>query len=954
MPPGYGQGTHARAGCDTGTVDVASLLASPATADAIERCADPNAAREALIRIVEAHPEAGERVRDDLELVEGLVAIACASRALTNAIVGDGSLVAVVGDRPSLAKERTVAEYEGAAGDAGTGTDATGAALRRWKRREYLRIATRDLLHLADLPAVGRELAALAGVCLESAVSLTTPMLPFTVIGMGKLGGSELNYASDIDVLFVSEGDGDEAERVARAVLSVMTTPTPDGIVFRTDPDLRPEGRAGALVRSVDGYRAWYERWARPWEFQALIKARPVAGDCDLGESFMELIGPFVWPDVLDPEAIREARAMKARAEAELQRKGLSDRELKRGRGGIRDVEFAVQLLQRVHGREDTSIRSRSTLDALDQLAAGGYIRSSDASRLAGAYTFLRTVEHRLQLWDEQQTHTLPSDPDALTRLARVLGYRDAPGATAVEAFETAQRGHQTTVRSIHERLFFAPILETLAGSGALSAAAAEERLVAFGFHDAEHTRAALRELTQGLTRRSRLMQQLLPVILDWLSGTPDPDLGLLQLRKLAEGPTRAAALATTFGTKPSAAERACRVLGSSRWVGDLLLRQPEVVELLGNDGWLVHERERALLIEGALETLRWREGSDARRQGLRRFKRRQLLRIASRDLLGLAPIESTTRELADIADACVEAALRSLEPTIPFAVIGLGRLGGHELSYASDIDVLFVYDGDGAAAFDAAEQTAGALVKEIGQTTSEGQTFRIDANLRPEGKQGPLARSLDGYRQYYERWALTWEFQSLLRARAVAGDPEVAARFLAMIEPFVFRDPFPPEEAREVRRIKARVERERIPPGEDPQFHLKLGKGSLTDIEFTVQLLQLEHGATHPDVREPSTRVALEKLRDAGLLENDDERILSEAYRFCERARNARYLIMGSPGEALPTGADATRLARLLGYTHSPEAELRDDYRRVTRRARRVVERVFYGRGGTEPAEVS
>ena len=231
-----------------------------------------------------------------------------ASRALTTALVGDGSLITVVGDEPSLAKERTTAEYEAAAGDAGAGTDTTGAALRRWKRREYLRIATRDLLHRADLPAVGRELAALAAVCLDSAVSLAAPALPFTVIGMGKLGGSELNYASDIDVLFVSDGDGDEAERVARAVLSVMTTPTADGIVFRTDPDLRPEGRAGALVRSVDGYRAWYERWARPWEFQALIKARPVAGDSDLGESFMELIGPFVWPDVLDPEAIREAR----------------------------------------------------------------------------------------------------------------------------------------------------------------------------------------------------------------------------------------------------------------------------------------------------------------------------------------------------------------------------------------------------------------------------------------------------------------------------------------------------------------------------------------------------------------------------------------------------------------------------------------------------------------------
>jgi glutamate-ammonia-ligase adenylyltransferase len=232
----------------------------------------------------------------------------------------------------------------------------------------------------------------------------------------------------------------------------------------------------------------------------------------------------------------------------------------------------------------------------------------------------------------------------------------------------------------------------------------------------------------------------------------------------------------------------------------------------------------------------------------------------------------------------------------------------------------------------------------EIGATTAEGQTFRIDANLRPEGKQGPLARSFDGYRQYYEKWALTWELQSLLRARVVAGDRDLATRFLALVEPFVYRDPFPPDAAREVRRIKARVERERIPPGEDPEFHLKLGRGALTDVEFTVQLLQLEHGSAHPEVRAAATTDALHRLRDAGVLDGESAAVLADAYRFCERARNTRYLVMGQPGDALPTGAPAARIARLLGYGHRPETELRDDFRRVTRRARRVVERLFYG----------
>jgi glutamate-ammonia-ligase adenylyltransferase len=319
-------------------------------------------------------------------------------------------------------------------------------------------------------------------------------------------------------------------------------------------------------------------------------------------------------------------------------------------------------------------------------------------------------------------------------------------------------------------------------------------------------------------------------------------------------------------------------------------------------------------------------------------------LRIAARDVLGLAPIETTARELASLAEACLEAALAALEPELTFAVIGMGRLGGRELSYGSDIDVLFVYDGDGPDDAAEAERIASGLMAEIGATTADGQTFRIDANLRPEGKQGPLARSFSGFAQYYEQYALPWEFQSLLRARPVAGNRDLGTRFMDLVEPHVFRDPFPEADAQEIRRVKVRVERERIPPGEDPQFHLKLGKGALTDIEFTVQLLQLQHGAADPSVRAASTTEAIARLHAAGVLDHDDAETLDAAYRFCERARNARYLVTGKPGDALPSEADATRTARLLGYLQHPQAELRDDFRRLTRRARLVVERVFYG----------
>jgi glutamate-ammonia-ligase adenylyltransferase len=909
---------------------------------AVERSADPAVARVLLTRLLDAHPWLDDAVAEDGTLLDALIAVSIASHSLFATLERDPAAVAM------LREDSLLQPVDGGAAAATVADDDPPRALRRWKRREITRIAARDLLGLRDLRSVARDLSRLADACLSVALAVAAPRVPMSVVGMGKLGGEELNYASDVDVMFVHEGDGmlEEAERAARDVMRIMSAPSPDGIVFRTDAALRPEGRTGALSRTIEAYAAYWERWARTWERQALIKARPVAGSGELGAAFLARAQPHVWPEVLDPDAVREVRAMKARTEEMLRRQGLHERELKRGYGGIRDIEFAVQLLQMVHGRADPHLRIRSTLDALTELARGGYVPARDASRLEEAYVWLRTVEHRLQLVDEQQTHTLPTDEGARTRLARVLGFRDSPGRAAVEAFDEVHRRHQTFVRAMHEELFFAPLLDTLAGVGALPESAAEERLVAFGFRDVAQTRAALHELTAGLTRRSRVMQQLLPAILGWLSAAPDPDLGLLQLRRLSEGYTRASTLARRFRETPVAAERTCRLVGSSRVLGLALHRHPDVVDALAEDAFVSEEWSRDALVETALGTLDWRADEEGRRSGLRRFKRRELLRIGARDVVGGGSIESIGRELGHLADACIEAALHSLEPPLPFAVVGLGRLGGCELSYASDIDVVFVYDGTSASAFDAAERLATRLVRAIGESTREGATFRVDTRLRPEGAQGPLARSLAGYRAYYERWGQTWELQALTKARVVAGDRDLGARFLATVEPFVYRRPMPETWRREIRRMKARIERERIPPGEDPHFHLKLGRGSLSDVEFTVQLEQLEHGGSHPGVRATATLQALDALTGIGAIDPDDAAVLRSAYELCERARNYRYLLTGTPGDALPGDrAEADALARLMGYLERPQQALREEYRRVTRRARAVVERVFYGR---------
>ncbi len=848
------------------------------------------------------------RLEDDEGFLSALVAVTAASRFLSRLLVTDPAALDVLGDLDRRAAVQ----------------DGSGPELTSWQRRELLRVAARDLAGLDALEAVGANLAALADDVLQAAWRLAGQGAGgLAVIGMGKLGGRELNYASDVDVVFVGEGD-------ARRLMDVART------CFRVDADLRPEGRNGPLVRSLASYEAYWDRWAQTWEFQALLKARPVAGHPALGRAFLASAHERLWSRPFGADELREVRAMKARAEGEMARRGLLDREIKRGRGGIRDVEFAVQLLQLVHGRADPALRSPTTLSALGELAGAGYVDTDDADALCSAYRFLRAVEHRLQLLEGQQVHAVPADAAARAHLARVLGYRDDASATALARLESELRRHQATVRSIHERLFFRPLLEAFTGVSPMAAEAVETRLRAFGFTDAERTRRALAELTRGFTRSSRLMQQMLPLLLGWLSESPDPDLGLLGLRTLATGRHRATQLMGTFRESPQAARRLCLLVGTSRVLLNGFEHHPELIASLGDDAAMATPspaelRERA---DAALS----RPGDvDERRASLRRLVRAEIVRVASRDVLGLDDVRGTGARLAALAEAVLEVALAGLDPPVPMAVIAMGRFGGGELSYASDLDVLLVYEGSTHEEFQGAEQTAGALLRFVGGATPAERIFAMDADLRPEGKQGPLARSLAGYRTYHERWAQTWERQALLRARPVAGDAELGRRFMELVDEVLWGRPIGDEEVREIRRMKARVERERIPVGDDPQFHLKLGRGSLSDVEWTAQLLQLRCG-----LAAPGTLAALDRLRDEGHIEAGDAHVLAESYRFCERVRNRWFLVKGAPGDALPARAD--QLARLARSLEVTAGELREEYRRVTRRARQVTERLFYG----------
>jgi glutamate-ammonia-ligase adenylyltransferase len=907
---------------------------APPVSDEIERSADPAAAALVVERIAQSHADAGTRLDEAPALRAAVVAVAAASPWLGRVCATDPAALDVLSrlDQP-LSPDAFL-----------TGAPA-GSELARAKRLELLRIAARDLLGLDPVETIGEQLAQLAVRLLQTAWQAASQAASraagpgagggaISVIGMGKLGGRELNYSSDVDLLLVA---ANATEPDPRPFLELARS------AWRIDLDLRPEGRAGPAVRTLASYLAYWDRWAETWEFQALLKARTVAGDMALGAAFEAEAAARVWGRPFGADQLRQVRLLKARAEQAVSRQGLADRELKRGKGGIRDIEFAVQLLQLVHGRADPQLRSPSTLPALRALAAGGYISAEDAADLDSAYQFLRTVEHRLQLYEDQQVHTLPANPTARTRLARVLGYRDQAAGTALAQFEADRKRHQSRVRWIHERLFFRPLLESFTASGGgqlLSPEAATERLEAFGFADADRTGQAVRELTRGFSRSSQLMNRMLPLLLDWLSESADPDVGLLGLRTLATGTHRRDQLTALCRESPEAARQLCHLLGTGPRFAQAFERQPDLLADLAT-GDILADRSRPELDDRAARSLTWRSGEGAVERGLRLFVRAEMLRVAARDVLDLSGVDSTGTALTDLAETVINAALRIVAPPLPFAVIGMGRLGGRELAYSSDLDLLFVFDTPpDQRAQDAAsdaESTAAALIRILAGTTPATGMYRVDTALRPEGRQGPQARSIDAYTAYYERWAQVWERQALLRGRFVAGDPELGERFAALAEDFVWGHPIGPAELREIRRTKARIERERVPPNEDPQFHLKLGPGSLSDIEWTTQLAQLLHG-----IRQTGTIAALRTLAGRGLISPADHQILVEAYRFCERTRNRLALVRDGASDSLPTtGRHLTTLARSLG-TSGPG--LRDEYRRRTRRARRVVERLFYG----------
>lgn len=943
--------------------------------DQILASADPDLALNGLTRLVAARPTLLSELVADAEFGRRVSLLLGASIALNQQLGVRPADVEVLrgsldrSDVGTLRKNLLTAVGADPATAHPVAESGRSDELRLAYRREVMRIAARDLTAddpLDELPEVAGELADLADVTVEAALALAREEVPgwdkarLGIVALGKTGAQELNYVSDVDVLYVAEpAQGEDGEpvcdsadaiaiatRLVAALTRVCSAQSAAGTIWPIDAALRPEGKSGPLVRSLASHQAYYEKWAKNWEFQAMLKARSMAGDRELAQDFVDMVAPMVWRVADNDQFVSETQAMRRRVISLLPARE-ADREIKLGAGGLRDVEFSVQLLQLVHGRADDRVRQAGTLPALAKLIEFGYVGRSDGKDLDAAYRLMRLLEHRVQLEKMRRTHLMPTDELDLRRLARSVGLGDSE--------ELLSRWRQATRRvlTLHQRLFYSPLLEAVARIPSeavrLTSYGAEVRLRALGYADPTAALRHIEALAQGLSRRAEIQRQLLPAMLGWFTAGPNPDHALLAFRQVSEKMGSTHWYLRTLRDGNAMAERMAKILSSSRYTVELMLHAPQAVNML-SDADMLKPRDRGDILAEMRASAKRHDDLDVAVEHIRAVRRRELLRMAMADILGMLDLATLGVGLSELASATIDATLevvvkhREWVPRI--AVIAMGRWGGCELGFASDADAMVVIeDSDNPDAAKIAIQVVSEVRRLLSKAGPDPQ-LEIDLDLRPEGKGGPIVRSLGSYLAYYERWSSTWEAQALLRAAHGAGDRDLSEGLLTGIAAMRYPDDgMPQAQVHEIRKLKARMEVERIPKGSDPLRNTKLGPGGLSDVEWVVQLLQLRHAGAVPELRVTSTLAALAAAAQADLISADDATALREAWTMASRLRNAILLLRGRASDTIPNDPrEASAVAQLLGYDKGESSVMLDDYRRLTRHARQVMDQLFWG----------
>lgn len=939
-------------------------------------CADPDQALLQLARLIEQGVDLSGAVSDlGGERWNRLLHLLGGSRALGDFLVAQADGMLWLED-PPVDPRRELLLSVGADPDAAvpvaSNFDAEVTGSLRVRYREMLvAIAAADLASenpTSEVAQVGAHLAWLADAALDAALAIARAAhdpegkIPLGIIALGKTGAQELNYISDVDVMFLTDPDVSGTDLIVAAEMAVTLTACCSGAgiqppLWTLDAGLRPEGRDGALVRTTDSALGYYRRWAQNWEFQALLKARASAGSIDLGERFIEAIKPLVWSAASRPGFVRGVREMRQQVEQSV-RLVDRDRELKLSAGGLRDVEFTVQLLQLVHGQTDPAIRVGGTLEAIHALAVGGYIARGHAHELADAYQLLRVIEHRAQLQGMRRTHMLPSSPEAMRALARAVNREKYPSPVPFEADLVSVRGR---VRELHEDVYYRPIVAATAklgeDQGGLGTEAAEERLRTIGYVDPIGALRSIGALTRGTSRRAMIQRNLSPVIIQWLSQGADPDMGILSFRTLSEQIGESHWYLALLRDSSLAASRLCQVLSNSRWAEGALAVIPEAVAWLDSDRMLLPAPKQQLLEEAAALIDRHRDTGAAMRR-VSALVTREVTRTGLADLTtGILGWRPSVSEAVDVAvSGALDLALREqAEKTgsqqVDMIAVGLGRYGGRESTYASDIDLIFVHrarSGTSDSEAGAAATAIGIRVKALLQAHRQEAMVSTDLDLRPEGRQGAISRTVDSYREYYRRWGQVWERHSMVRARLIAGEESLGAEFMALVDGLRWEWPMTSAEVREIRLLKARMENERLPRGANPQVHVKLGPGGLSDVEWTAQLLQLRYAADHAALRTESTVLGVDGLVALGIVQEEDGEDLRRAWNLAQAVRSANVLAAGQLQpervDVLPRQADiARRVSTILGYGPEGESELTEAWLYAARRARAVMERYFW-----------
>lgn len=879
--------------------------------------------------------------------------------------------------------------------------------LRRFKRRETLRIAYGDIVRQQSIRTVTSQISFLADAVVEAALRAAWrrvgkdrgwPTGPdgrrarFVVLGLGKLGGGELNYSSDIDLVFLYDLDGQTDgrrpqsnreffERLARDLVRYLTESTELGAPYRVDLRLRPEGQRGPVVLGTGAALTYYDIRGRTWERQAYIKARPVAGDLDLGAEFLDQMRPWIYRRYLSRADISGIKALKRRIEQRTHNEGADARNVKTGHGGIRDIEFVIQFLQLLNGADLPQVRTGNTLEAIAQLSNAGCLSDQERAILEDGYTFLRRIEHRLQIMFDLQTHLMPEDHAELRKLAMRLGYADAPEGAALAAFQADYQGRTELNRRILDHLLHDAFSDDTAAEAEADLVLdpdppqprIAEVLGKYPFRDvrqAYHNLMALAEekIRFLSTRRCRhFLAAIAPRLLQEIAATPDPDSALVNLGQVSDSLGGKGVLWELFSFNPPSLRLYVTLCAYSPYLSGILTSNPGMIDGLMDSLVLDKLPAREFLRETLAELCHGAEDLDPI---LHSFKNDQQLRVGVRDLLGKEDVQRSTRALSEIAETCLEQiaarefkklAARLGRPRIAqgrragqdceMAILAMGKLGGHEMSYQSDLDIVFLYESDGHTAHAAGRgetttnqhffsELGQRIIKTTGRLGQYGRLFEIDARLRPTGRSGSLACSLDEFARYFaEGHGQLWERQALCKARVVYGSERAERAAMAAVAKAAFDHRWRKRDADEIRQMRSRLE-ETVGGGD-----VKRGAGGIVDIEFVVQMLQLKHARRDTGVRTPNTLEALGALHQGGHVSDEDFGFLTRAYRFLRAVEGRLRLMNITARSTLP--ADPTELAKLAHLLRTPSSgELLVQFEQYTHQTRKRFDRIFDAEG--------